>query len=346
MKKIILSTLSLLTMVYGTNYQLTHLKKGAVLNVREVPVVSSQTVVGKLPSNATGIIIKRCKYNENGQEWCYINYPVGGYHLEGWVKRHFLKKMRESQETSKIHITNFLHNFYMADEENFLDKLQVFYVYPMQQYMRSRNLSLMDLRTRKVNFYKTWPKREYRFSYLTILRRKGEYIDVKTTVRWHIQNRENELFGKDIQKIRLIPENSSFKVLAIKNLKHIVFPKDEIEPKDEVLSKEVASKDEKALPKEDKLAKKESESTNLSNSAVTKHYYIQVGSFYGKIKPSYLHNISKNRLPYMIQKVKQNSAIIQRVLVGPFKTAQEAKKMLVVVRKNINKNAYIQTLKR
>ena len=48
----------------------------------------------------------------------------------------------------------------------------------------------------------------------------------------------------------------------------------------------------------------------------------------------------------MIQKVKQNSAIIQRVLVGPFKTAQEAKKMLVVVRKNINKNAYIQTLKR
>ena len=350
MKKIILSTLPLLTMVYGTNYQLTHLKKGASLNVREVPIISSHTVVGKLPSNATGIIIKLCKYNKNGQEWCYINYPVGGYHLEGWVKRHFLKKMKESQEISKIHITNFLHNFYMADEENFLDKLQVFYVYPMQQYMNSRNLSLMDLRNRKVNFYKMWPKREYRFSYLTILRRRAEYIDVQTTVRWHIQNRENELFGKDIQKIRLIPENSSFKILAIKNLKHIIFPKEEIvveEPKVEPLPN-----DEKTPPQEEKSPKNrmenstiERESTNLSNSLST-YYYIQVGSFYGKIKPSYLRNISKNRLPYMIQKVKQNNAIIQRVLVGPFKTTQQAKKMLVIVRKSISKNAYIQTIKR
>ena len=138
MKKIILLSLLLIEFGFATKYQLTHLKKGATLNVREVPIVSSKTVVGKLPADATGIVIKHCKKNKSGKEWCYINFPLGGYHLEGWVSRHFLKPMK-SNETSKIHITNFLHNFYMADEENFLDKLQVFYIYPMQQYRWYKN---------------------------------------------------------------------------------------------------------------------------------------------------------------------------------------------------------------
>jgi len=321
---------------HATKYQLIHLKNGGTLNVREVPVISSETVVGKLPTNATGITIKHCQYNKRGQEWCYINYPLGSSHLEGWVKRYFLEPMRENT-TSKVHITNFLHNYYMADEENFLDKLQVFYTYPMQQYMRAKNLTLMELRSHKVNFYKRWPKRDYRLTYLKILKRKPKYIDVQTTVRWTVQGAEEEGSGKDIQKIRLIPEKNTFKVLAIKNLKHIVFPKPQvIEEQNSTVAKGKEDIQELADNKNGKVVAKDP----------TQKYYIKVGSFVGTINSTYLTRISKNRFPYIIQKVKQGKNIIQRVLIGPFENSSEAQASLPKVRSKINANAYIQSMLR
>ena len=319
---------------HATEYQLIHLKSGGTLNVREVPVISSKTVVGKLPRNATGIQIRHCKYNKRGQEWCYINYPLGSSHLEGWVKRYFLTPMK-TNTTSKVHITNFLHNYYMADEENFLDKLQVFYTYPMQQYMRTKNLTLMELRTHKVNFYKKWPKRDYRLTYLKILKRKAKYIDVQTTVRWSVKGLEEEGSGKDIQKIRLVPEKNTFKVLAIKNLKHTVFPNiQEIE--EENVSIPVESQEEN---------EKQATEVTIVNDT-TQKYYIKVGSFVGTINSTYLSRISSNKFPYIIQKVKQNKSIIQMVLIGPFENSAEAQASLANVRSKINANAYIQSMLR
>ena len=217
----------------------------------------------------------------------------------------------------------------MADEENFLDKLQVFYTYPMQQYMRTKNLNLMELRTHKVNFYKKWPRRDYRLTYLKILKRKPNYIDIQTTVRWNLKGLdEEEESGKDIQKIRLIPQENSFKVLAIKTLKHTVFPKPQTVEEQNI-----------TIPEENKEDKQDETMVKA-----TQKYYIKVGSFVGTINSTYLSKISSNKFPYIIQKVKQNNSLIQRVLIGPFNNSSEAQQALGDVRNKININAYIQSV--
>jgi hypothetical protein len=329
MKKIIILNLLLMGWSEATEYQLNHIKKGGTLNVREVPVVNSKTVVGKIPANGTGIRIKHCKFNSSGDEWCYINYPLGGYHLEGWINRYYLTPMKENT-TSKRHITNFLSNFYMADEENFLDKLQVFYEFPMQQYFHKTQLSIMQLRSKKVAYYKRWPIRHYHLTHMKILKRRDRYIDVQTTVLWTLKDRDGETqSGKDIQKVRLLPRDNTFKVFALKNLRHTIFPKPE--PITEESNRTVV--DEKG---KDELPSVE--------STDHKKYYIKAGSFFGTINREYLAKIEANGFGYVVQKATQNGNTIRRVFIGPFNSSNEVKKALRKVRENINVNAYIQTL--
>ena len=311
----------------ATEYQLNHIKKGGTLNVREVPVVDSKTVVGHIPANGTGIRIKHCKINESGDEWCYINYPLGGYHLEGWINRYYLKAMKKNT-TSKVHITNFLSNFYMADEENFLDKLQSFYEFPMQQYYKNTHVSIMQLRSKKVDYYKKWPKRSYRLTHMKILKRRDKYIDVQATVLWNIEGRSNESqSGKDIQKLRLLPKDNTFKVFALKNLKHTIF------------QKSIVDKNNTIVENQDTLL---NETSTVFNN---KKYYIKAGSFFGAIDSEYLSKITENGFGYLVQKATQNGNTIRRVYVGPFSSSDKAKQSLAKVRANINANAYIQTLK-
>lgn len=316
MKKYILLLIITIGVLGAREYRLVHLKKGARLNVRTEPIISSKTAVGSLPYNAIGIKIKECKYNKDGQEWCYINYPIGGEHIEGWVSRRYLKPMREDSR-SFVYIKNFLKNFYIADEENFLDKLQVFYHFPMQQYFYKKNVSLMQLRTLKVAFYKRWPKRNYTMTYLSILKRAKNYIDVKTTVRWKIKNYKDYESGKDIQKIRLVPNSKGgFKVLAIKNLRHIVDPKEEII---------------------------ENNTTIPQDTNATKQYYIKIGSFFSTPNEKYLSNITQKGFAYVIQDALQDGDIIKRLYIGPYPTEAEVTKALFKVREQINPNAYIQS---
>jgi len=330
MKKIILLSLLLIGIGNATEYQIVHLKKGGSLNVREVPVVTSRTTVGRIPAYATGIKIQRCKYNRDGNKWCYISYPMGGSHIEGWVSRRFLAPMKSSR-TSTRHIQNFLQNFYMADEENFLDKLQSFYKFPMQQYMWKRNVSFLQLRSKKVRFYKKWGKRDYRMTYMKILKRRHNYIDVQTTVRWKMKGHNEVQEGKDVQKVRLVPSRNSFKVLALKNLSHYVKPKpvvveekNETEVADEVVAPILVEN----RPKKGKI-----------------QYYIQVGSFFKPIRASYLSKITKNGFPYVIQRVQATEkSLIRRVLIGPFETTAKAKALLGAVRATISRNAYLKTL--
>ena len=331
MKKIILLTLLCIGILPAVEYQIVHLKKGGTLNVREVPVVTARTKVGGIPAYATGIKIHRCKYNRSGKEWCYVSYPLGGSHIEGWVRRYFLAPMNSSKG-SKRHITNFLQNFYMADEENFLDKLQVFYTFPMQQYMYVKNLSLMQLRNRKVRFYKKWRYRDYRLTYMKILKRREDYIDVQTTVRWKLKNRKNEESGKDVQKVRIIPSEEGFKVLAIKTLSHTVFPKAEI-PKEED-SNLTAIANNTLAP------------ISVNATALKGDFYLQAGSFFKPINKKYLNNISNNGFPYIVQKVSNSKGgTVRRVLIGPFKSELLARQALPRVRSKISKNAYLKTLK-
>ena len=333
MKKIILLSLLLIGMLNATSYQIMHLKKGGSLNVREIPEIRYRTTVGHIPAYATGIKIRQCKYNSQGQEWCYISYPKGGSHLEGWVSRRFLSPMRGGL-TSKRQIQNFLQNFYMADEENFLDKLQSFYKFPMQQYLWKKNVSLMQLRSKKVRFYKKWGKRNYRMIYLKILKRRSNYIDVQATVRWKMKGYKESQEGKDIQKLRLIPTENSFKVLALKNLSHWVKPKPVILKEEEP----VATRDIN-INSEVKLA--------TASTKASAGYYIQVGSFFKEINPAYLHKVESFAYPYIIQRVVNPSSesVIRRVLIGPFNSSELAMDSLTGVREKINKNAYIQTLK-
>jgi len=309
--------------VHATGYQLAHIKKNGTLNLREVPVVTSKTIVGKIPSNATGIKIKECKFNRDGNEWCYISFPYGGDHLEGWVNRYFLKPMKKNS-TSRAYIENFLTNFYMADEENFLDKLQVFYTFPMQQYHWKKNVSLMQLRTQKVRFYKRWSKRKYHFTYLKILKRKSNYVDVQTTVRWKRWGRKENESGKDIQKIRLLPDGNTFKVLALKTLKHIVFPKPKVvEENNETL---LVENNESTVP--------------VKGGQL---YYIKVASFFAPINKAYLENIRKNKFKYTVKKMQKGSSTIRRVYIGPFNSSAEAEVVLPSVRARVSANAYIQS---
>jgi len=321
MKKIILLSLLFMGLGHAVKYEVVHLKRGGTLNVRDTPNVGKSAVVGKLAAYTTNISIKECTELQNGKEWCYINVPRGGYHLEGWVRSYYLSKMKKTSTVSRVHIQNFLHNFYMADEENFLDKLQVFYSFPMQKYLWSKNVSLMQLRQKKVKFYKKWSKRDYRLTYLKILKRKENYIDVQTTVRWKTEGANDYESGKDIQKLRLIPTGNTFKVSALKYLKHTVYPKSIVAENNMT---EIVMND--------------------SNKTIeSKKFYIKSGSFFSEITPSYLTNITKNGFPYMVQKVKQGKKVIRRVFVGPFDSAMSATEALVTVRAKINEHAYIQT---
>lgn len=311
----------------ASQYEITHIKKGAFLNVRDIPFLRNSKIIGKLAFNVTNITIRECSELLNGSEWCYINAPRGASHIEGWVSSHYLKKLPEELFSSKAYIQNFLQNFYMAEEENFLDKLKVFYAFPMQQYLWYKNLSLLELRSQKVGEYKLWPKRKLHLTYVKILKRKELYIDVQATVRWRFSGYGEYEMGKDVQKLRLIPLDNTFKVLALKTLSHTVFPK----PVIEVEENTTISTEEIPLVE------------NERNSSTDSKFYIKTGSFFSPISPSYLAKISQNGFPYFIQKSTQGNRVVRRLFIGPFDSMSQAETQLVKVRAKINKYAYIQS---
>lgn len=335
MKKIILLTLLIIGILEATTYQIVHLKRGSSLNVREIPEIRYRTTIGRIPAFATGIKIRQCKYNSQGQNWCYISYPRGGSYLEGWVKRSYLAPLRGGY-LSKRYIQNFLRNFYKADEEDFLDKLHSFYRFPMQQYLWRKNVSLMQLRSQKVRFYKKWGNRDYHLKSLKILKRRSNYIDVQATVKWKMKGYKAFKEGVDIQKLRLIPSGGSFKILALKNLSHWVKPEPKV----------VSGNENNSTIKTKELVKYSIEKENIKES-IKKGYYIKVGSFFEEINPNYLNKIKKLGYSYIVQKVVNplNSSIIRRVLIGPFESKTLVEESLNLVKSKINRDAYIQIIK-
>jgi hypothetical protein len=311
-------------MADATQYRVTHLKKGGKLNVRDRPIVNSKTWVGKIPWYGTGIKIKECKYNSVGQEWCYISYPMGARHLEGWVNRRYLVPM-SGDITSRAYIKTFLRNFYEAEEEDFLDKLKVFYHFPMQQYRYWKNVNYTQLRTKKVALYKQWSRRNYKMTYLKILKRRSNYIDVQTSVRWKFRKYDNYESGRDIEKLRLIlDENNQFKVLAMKRLSRSIDPKPIEVPQ--------------AVEGNETIAQSSIATTNKE-----KQFYIKIGSFLSIPSSEYLLNIKMYGFNYTIEEYAQGAEIIKRVYIGPYTTMEEAQEALKKVKTTINQSAYIRS---
>ena len=324
MKKLLLIYLLIVGMfVNATEYRVANLKKGAMLNVRELPLINSRTIVGKIPADAMGIKIRECRYDNAGREWCYISHLVGAEYLEGWVSRKFLSPMtkEEASTANMAYIKNFLKNYYMAEEKNFLDKLKIFHYFPMQQYMDKKSVTHQALRTTKVELYKRWPKRLYKLGKVRVLKRQPDYLDIKATVFWRYVKGEEYESGRDVHKIRLVRHENRLKILAIKRLAHVVDPK----------------------PIE---AEESSATVDVNETAVVSEvgniYYVKVGSFTNRPSQEYLQKISNLGLSYTIETVYQGDKHFNRVYVGPYNSALDSANALDAIRQYINPNAYIE----
>ncbi|MEA2110980.1 MAG: SPOR domain-containing protein [Campylobacterota bacterium] len=90
-----------------------------------------------------------------------------------------------------------------------------------------------------------------------------------------------------------------------------------------------------------KPATPKSSASYIEAVAKGKHY-IQVGSF-AKYKPNktFLRKITNGGNSYTFHKVMVNSKSINKVLIGPFNTKNEARKALPKIRKSVIKGAFI-----
>jgi len=329
MGRVILFNLIILSTLFSIEYRVAHLRSGMKLNVREIPVISPSTLIGRIPANAIGIKIRECKYAKDGKKWCYIFYPTGAKHIEGWVRAYYLTPL-DISVTSYIYIKNFLKNFYLAEEENFLDKLKVFYDFPLQRYFDKYGVDYIQLRNSKVNFYKRWFNRKYRLLNVSILRRTDSYVDVRTIVEWKFYGKGSFQAGKDIQKIRLVYFGNAMKVKAIKNLEHIVYD----------------SGYGKSNKNNNNINTNDNNNTNEINNNTTiqqNGYYIKVGSFFSEPNQKFLSNIVDSGFKYIIKDDLYNNNTIKRVYIGPYSTREEAEKFLQTVKEKVNKNAYIKS---
>jgi D-alanyl-D-alanine carboxypeptidase/D-alanyl-D-alanine-endopeptidase (penicillin-binding protein 4) len=73
-----------------------------------------------------------------------------------------------------------------------------------------------------------------------------------------------------------------------------------------------------------------------SSREVVQKYYVQVDSFSNQPDKSYLLRLEHLGLPYRVRHIDT-----YKVLVGAFSTREDVQKALQVVRKNINKSAFI-----
>ncbi len=129
-------------------------------------------------------------------------------------------------------------------------------------------------------------------------------------------------------------------------------PRAEIQPQEkEVLSQTKVVPKESVVPQNvetDSVIKSLVEQTTSNKAEVNdvpKGWYIQVGSF-SRFTPNdkFLNTIKENGFEYHILKTKSGDKSIQKVLVGPFKSRDEARDANVKVREEINKEAFLKKI--
>ncbi|QOY53868.1 SPOR domain-containing protein [Candidatus Sulfurimonas marisnigri] len=79
-----------------------------------------------------------------------------------------------------------------------------------------------------------------------------------------------------------------------------------------------------------------------AKTASSQNYYIQVGSF-SKYKPNkkFLDSITNKGFKYKFHEVTRNSKTLNKVLVGPFASEQEAREALRTIRSSIEAGAFL-----
>lgn len=110
-------------------------------------------------------------------------------------------------------------------------------------------------------------------------------------------------------------------------------------------NKEVVQPVAKPKPVPKKVVVQEKNPTPVAKSVKssnTVQHYIQVGSF-SKYAPNkkFLNSITSRGFSYEYYKVTRNSKTLNKVLIGPFKTKEEARKALRTVRANIEAGAFL-----
>lgn len=159
-------------------------------------------------------------------------------------------------------------------------------------------------------------------------------------------NGSDEQFQKIIDQIKAQQKEQS---QANNNVANEVKKPQEIQ-KNEVKNTEIVKpKEEKpkvqtntATTPSDSFKDIKTNDPKLQGSEATTGFYIQVGSF-SKFSPNkqLLDTITQSSFDYRMQKAGDNN----RLLIGPFKTRQEAKDKLNEVKDRINKDAFIKEIK-
>jgi len=74
----------------------------------------------------------------------------------------------------------------------------------------------------------------------------------------------------------------------------------------------------------------------------TSHYFVQVASFLNyNPKSKFIKNILDKGYKFKVHKVNANGKLLKKILIGPYKTREEAKKYLDKIKKDIIKGAWI-----
>jgi len=79
--------------------------------------------------------------------------------------------------------------------------------------------------------------------------------------------------------------------------------------------------------------------------SATGNFYVQIGSFIGKPKSGLLYTITRNGYRYKIIKFPKGGKSINKLLIGPYKTRQDAVEVLSKVRQKVQKDAFIAEIR-
>ena len=85
--------------------------------------------------------------------------------------------------------------------------------------------------------------------------------------------------------------------------------------------------------------------TNIEQSSAQGNFYVQVGSFIGKPKSGLLYTITRNGYRYKIIKFPRGGKSINKLLIGPYKSRQDAVEVLSLVRQKVQKDAFIAEIR-
>lgn len=90
---------------------------------------------------------------------------------------------------------------------------------------------------------------------------------------------------------------------------------------------------------------KKTTSKKQSVSVTTKGSYIQIGSFTKSIDKKYIKNLADKKIKYILHKATIKGKVYTKVLVGPYKNKNDAKKDTANIRKKLNiTSSYVLSL--